>query len=103
MTTKLKVNLHKLIKNFTFSLETQDDFFKSSTESPFGKVTGMTDFFERSADYALTSENVHRFIHSLEDIQFDLVINEEFFHDSFLMFAHKFNAPLITISKCLST
>lgn len=53
-----------------------------------------------SSDFGFQSANVQRFIHR-NDLHFDLVINEEFFHDSWLMFAHKFNAPIITISEQL--
>lgn len=44
----------------------------------------------------LESENVQRLINST-GLNFDIVINEEFFADSLLMFAHKFNAPVVTI------
>lgn len=54
-----------------------------------------------SADYALTSANVQAFL-KRTDQQFDLVINEEFFHDSYLMFGHKFKAPIVTISMSIS-
>lgn len=46
--------------------------------------------------YALESPNVQKLIHST-DQHFDVIINEDFFGDSFLMFAHKFKAPTITI------
>lgn len=32
---------------------------------------------------------------------FDVMINEEFFGDSFLMFAHKFKVPIVTICELL--
>lgn len=47
-------------------------------------------------EYALSTKNVQAFIQS-ENYQFDIVINEEFFHDAFLMFGHKFKAPTVTI------
>lgn len=49
-------------------------------------------------DYTLSNANVQKLINS-ENLHFDLVINEEFFHDAFLMFGFKFNAPIVTISK----
>lgn len=49
-----------------------------------------------SSNYALSRENVKAFIQS--DAKFDLIVNEEFYHDSFLMFAHKFDAPVVEIS-----
>lgn len=46
--------------------------------------------------HAFENPNVQKLIHST-DLHYDVVINEEFFADSFLMFAHKFKAPIITI------
>lgn len=54
-----------------------------------------------SSDHVLSDPNVQKFIHR-NDLQFDLIINEEVFHDSFLMFAHKYKAPIITICKDIS-
>ncbi|XP_021702436.1 UDP-glucuronosyltransferase 2B7 [Aedes aegypti] len=47
--------------------------------------------------YALESANVQKFI-KREDQHFDLIVAEQFFQESLLMFAHKFDAPIITIS-----
>lgn len=44
----------------------------------------------------MASESTHRLINST-GLHFDVIINEEFFADSFLMFAHKFKAPVVTI------
>lgn len=51
---------------------------------------------KESAHHALNHSNVQNFLHD-DSQSFDLVINEEIFMDSFLMFAHKFKAPLMTI------
>lgn len=48
------------------------------------------------ADYSLNTTNVQELIHS-KNLHFDVVINEEFYQDSVSMFAHRFNAPLISI------
>lgn len=71
---------------------------KFSTESPFTVISQMGEFTSIINDYVFQSVNVQKFIHRT-DLHFDVVINEEFFGDSFLMFAHKFNAPIITICK----
>lgn len=42
--------------------------------------------------------NVQTFIKST-DHQFDVIINDEFMTESFLMFAHKHKAPVVTIGK----
>lgn len=60
-------------------------------------VTFFLPFFTSiSADYALNHTNVQKLIHD-ENLHFDLIINHEIFHDSFLMFSHRFQAPVVTI------
>uniref|UniRef100_U5EXU4 Putative udp-glucuronosyltransferase n=1 Tax=Corethrella appendiculata TaxID=1370023 RepID=U5EXU4_9DIPT len=49
-----------------------------------------------TTQYALENPNVQQFIER-EDLDFDLVISEQFFQESFLMFAHKYRAPIVTI------
>ncbi|XP_055588577.1 UDP-glycosyltransferase UGT5-like [Uranotaenia lowii] len=50
-----------------------------------------------NSQYGLESENVQRFLNR-DDLHFDLVVSEQFFQESWLMFAHKYNAPIVTIS-----
>lgn len=45
--------------------------------------------------------NVKKFISSTGK-HYDLIILEDFFADSFLMFAHKFKAPIVTVCELLS-
>lgn len=49
-----------------------------------------------TSEHGLKDPNVQKIIHS-DDLHFDLIINEEFFHESWLMFAYKFNAPAVSI------
>lgn len=58
----------------------------------------MNSFFSSSEwnSHNMASESTHRLINST-DLHFDVIINEEFFADCFLMFAHKFKAPVVTI------
>lgn len=79
----------------------QEHLFQQSVESPFKSSVQYLNFCQMSADYALSSANVQAFL-KRTDQQFDLVINEEFFHDSYLMFGHKFKAPIVTISMSIS-
>lgn len=46
--------------------------------------------------YALENPNVQQFIEQ-DDNDFDLIISEQFFQEAFLMFAHKYRAPIVTI------
>lgn len=67
-----------------------------SETSPFSVIGDMSSFTNVMNAYALENPNVQKLIHST-DLHFDIVINEEFFAESFLMFAHKFKAPIVTI------
>lgn len=51
-----------------------------------------------TARHAFKDSNVQKFIHT-KDLQFDLVISEQFAQESFLMFAHKYNCPIVTIGE----
>lgn len=72
---------------------TQDDLSKPVT--PFTSLLMMAYFPLAAAEKVLETENVKNFINS--NARFDIVMNEEFFHDSFLMFGHIFKAPMVTI------
>lgn len=50
----------------------------------------------KSTEHAFRDKNVATFLNTTTD-HFDLVILEQFFHDSWLPFATKFNAPIVTI------
>lgn len=67
-----------------------------ATKSPFALINHMQNPPKKWNVHAFESENVQRFINS-SDFYFDVIVNEEFFADSFLMFAYKFNAPIVTI------
>lgn len=51
----------------------------------------------QTTEHAFRDKNVAAFI-DRKDLQFDVVILEQFFHDSWLPFAAKFNAPVVTIA-----
>lgn len=69
--------------------EATESFYSDNILLPvIGKLT---------ADHGLNDTNVKKFIHRT-DLHFDLVISEELFQESVSMFAHRFKAPLITIS-----
>lgn len=81
----------------SIATESQEQIMESAVKSPFLSVFEYAEFCQISADYALSTANVQTFL-KRNDLRYDLIINEEFFHDSFLMFAHKFKAPIVTIS-----
>lgn len=74
----------------------QSEFLKMASASVFHSLNNLKRFPRIWNPYALENANVQKFIHST-GLHYDLIINEEFFGDSFLMFAHKFKAPIITI------
>lgn len=49
-----------------------------------------------TSKWGLENPRVQEFI-KREDLQFDLILAEQFYQESFLMFAHKFKAPIVTI------
>lgn len=50
-----------------------------------------------SSRHGLENKYVQKFLNR-NDLQFDLVVSEQFFQESWLMFAHKYKAPIVTIS-----
>lgn len=75
----------------------KDAYDKSDTNF-FEKVVSYEKLCTPSSEHGLNVSNVQKIIHG-NDLHFDLVINEDMFHESWLMFAHKFNTPIITICK----
>lgn len=51
-----------------------------------------------TTQYALENENVQQFIEQ-DDTDFDVIISEQFYQEAFLMFAHKYRAPIVTLCK----
>lgn len=77
-----------------------DDFVKRSSGSLvlstlFG-INMLKNFPRMINPHNFETENVQKFIHST-GLHFDVIVNEEFFADSWLMLAHKFKAPIVTI------
>lgn len=90
---------HLLIESISILLSVKDsDFFSMGKYPVLLIISLIPSFMKMAADYALNSTSVKEFINR-NDLQFDLVINEEIFHESWLMFGHKFKAPIVTICK----
>lgn len=71
-----------------------------NTNSIFTSIAQIQGFVHAMNSYAFENPNVQKLIHST-NLHYDVVINEEFFADSFLMFSHKFKAPIVTMCKYL--
>uniref|UniRef100_A0A182PLT1 Peptidase S1 domain-containing protein n=1 Tax=Anopheles epiroticus TaxID=199890 RepID=A0A182PLT1_9DIPT len=78
----------------TFPVE---ELFAASQTSDISKVDMYWEMGLNTSRYGLQSPNVRQFIERT-DLSFDLVISEQFFQESWLVFAHKYSAPIVTIS-----
>uniref|UniRef100_A0A182T1V5 UDP-glucuronosyltransferase n=1 Tax=Anopheles maculatus TaxID=74869 RepID=A0A182T1V5_9DIPT len=74
-----------------------EGLFASSQTSDFDKLSMYWDLGINTSRHGLESNNVRQFIRRT-DLEFDLIVAEQFFQESWLMFAHKYNAPIVTIS-----
>lgn len=97
---KEKINLKKLHYFFYFFQNeytvSQESLMKMGSQSPFTVITQSIKRLGFINGYVYQNANVQKLLHST-NLQFDVVINEDFFGESFLMFAHKFKAPIVTI------
>ncbi|XP_053673814.1 UDP-glucosyltransferase 2-like [Anopheles nili] len=78
----------------TFPVES---LFAANQTSDFVKLDMYWEMGINTSKYGLESKNVRDFIRR-DDLHFDLILAEQFFQESWLMFAHKYNAPIVTIS-----
>uniref|UniRef100_A0AAG5DHL4 UDP-glucuronosyltransferase n=1 Tax=Anopheles atroparvus TaxID=41427 RepID=A0AAG5DHL4_ANOAO len=75
-----------------------EGFFKSQSFSdPFFKMSILWKLGLETAEHAFESANVQKFLRT-EGLTFDLLIAEQFVQESFLMFAHKYRVPIVTIN-----
>lgn len=74
------------------------DVFAVYDQNDFEKIRACEQLSTPSSEHGLKHPNVQKIIHS-KDLHFDLVVTEDFWHESWLMFAYKFNAPIVTIGK----
>lgn len=73
-----------------------DAIYGLGDQSDFGKVRDYELVSTPSSEYGLQNAQVQQIIHST-NMSFDLVINEDFYHESWLMFGYKFKVPTVTI------
>lgn len=64
--------------------------------SAFATLSMLSFFPKMTNEYNLKSDTVQKLIHS-KDLHFDVIVMEDFFSESYLAFAHKFNAPVVKI------
>lgn len=73
------------------------EFFSMKYDSVLNNLYLTWDVGLKSTEHAFRDKNVAALINRT-DLQFDVVVLEQFFHDSWLPFAKKFNAPILTIA-----
>ncbi|XP_035783931.1 UDP-glucuronosyltransferase 1A7-like [Anopheles albimanus] len=78
----------------TFPVE---GLFAASQSSDFEKLSMYWNMGINTSRHGLESEPVRQFI-ARRDLTFDLIVAEQFFQESWLMFAHQYDAPIVTIS-----
>uniref|UniRef100_A0A2M3ZEA6 Putative udp-glucuronosyltransferase 1-1 n=1 Tax=Anopheles braziliensis TaxID=58242 RepID=A0A2M3ZEA6_9DIPT len=78
----------------TFPVE---GLFAASQSSDFEKLSMYWDLGINTSRHGLESKPVRQFI-ARSDLTFDLIVAEQFFQESWLMFAHQYDAPIVTIS-----
>uniref|UniRef100_A0A6M2DZS4 UDP-glucuronosyltransferase n=1 Tax=Xenopsylla cheopis TaxID=163159 RepID=A0A6M2DZS4_XENCH len=54
-----------------------------------------------TTENAFQTKEVQELVHAGPEVKFDLIITEAFFHDAFLLFAHKFKCPVIAVTSCI--
>lgn len=99
MNIVFKKRLEHVDINDVFILVPQEKFVDMGKSSVFSNIYDMKVFPSIWNAYAFENANVQKFIKST-GLHFDVIVNEEFFGDSFLMFAHKHKAPVVTICEC---
>lgn len=82
----------------SFSTVRVDTSINKGESSPFTSIQLIYTLTRIWNEYNLKNSNVQKFIHT-DGLHFDVIINEEFFNDSFMMFGYKFKAPIVSICK----
>lgn len=60
---------------------------------------GIEDWTKNPANFAFKQNMVIQLIRARSDFRFDLIIYQDCSQESWLMFAHKFKAPIVIIGK----
>ncbi|XP_065088496.1 UDP-glycosyltransferase UGT5-like [Ochlerotatus camptorhynchus] len=83
--------------DFETDLPMESYYRTSSFTNPFYKLKILWWLGLATTRHAFESENVQRFMRE-DGLSFDLVIAEQFAQEAFLMFGHKYKAPIVTIN-----
>lgn len=75
----------------------KEDIFDVKIASPIDTIKWMYWLGLNNVEDSLKSKNVQEFI-KREDLHFDLIVTEQEMQESFLMFGHKFKAPIVSMA-----
>lgn len=81
-----------------FNVVKQQHIIDTADGSVFSSILMLAQITKMKNEYTFENANVQKFIKSTG--HFDVIVAEEFFCDGLYMFAHKYKAPIVTISKC---
>lgn len=84
--------------HFGSSTDSPSDVFQNDDANDFTKIWLYVVVASPASEHGLNNSNVQKIIHS-KDLKFDLVVVQDIFSESWLMFAYKFDAPVISICK----
>lgn len=81
-----------------YDLVTQEQIFELKFMNQIDMLSMYWWLGIESTKYCLENPAVRNFtLH--DDSHFDLILTEQFFQEALLMFAHKYKAPIISLSK----
>lgn len=74
----------------------QDEFVEQFSSSVFGSIDAMNRL-ARFRNSLIYESKVFKKFAEQTGLKFDIIVAEEFYQESILMFAHKYKAPVVTI------
>lgn len=73
-------------------------FYERKDHSHIESLLNIYNIGVATAKHGLESQNVQDLIKS-DEYKFDIIVAEQFMQESWLMFAHKYKAPVVTLSE----
>lgn len=92
----LKKIIKNLSKQFGFRLGSQSEWLQKLSPYLFIVLHQLNSLSIEVNEKVFENTNFQKFIASTEHT-FDVILSEDFFSDAYLMFAHKFQAPVVTV------
>lgn len=77
----------------------EEESFKDQCYSSYEAINVNKDWTEDVPQFAMSQINVNNLINTIADLPIDAIIYQECSQESWLMLAHKFNAPIVVIGR----